>query len=286
MSYHQAKSPVIDHVIMTVRRPKNYIHELLPRLQMAGTIRLVVGSPDCEYLERYRSSPLMEIIGVSSPDWAHFENSRVHHRAVWNYWRSLTLCPKNPQRDGLLVFEDDVIPARGWQRRFYDTVEQIEAQFGTRYVLALYRGRFSQNRTFYNSFRRALFDYLYSEEPPAYYASYPARGFYGTQAMYYPEEIRIAFAEYLKINGVDAYRLPYDLLLKDYLQTYGVPLFTTVPSLVQHIGEIGTGVGLTFHSARKFEKNLESVGLHRRVFNWITQSKVFFSKFFLKEHSK
>ena len=223
---------------------------------------------------------------ISSPDWAHFQNSSVHHRAVWNYWRSLTLGPKNLRRDGLLVFEDDVIPAQGWQRRFNDTVKQIEAQFGTRYVLALYRGRFSQSRTFYNSFRRTLSDCLYPEEQRAYYASYPIGQFWGTQAMYYPEEIRIAFAEYLKINGVDAYRRPYDLLLKDYLETYGVPLFTTVPSLVQHIGEIGTGVGWKFHSARKFEKNLESVGLHKRVFSWITQSEAFFSKLFLKENSK
>jgi hypothetical protein len=273
MSYHQAKSLIIDHVITTVSRPKNYIDELLRGLQVEGAIRLVVGSPDCEYLERYRSSPLIEIIGVSSPDWAHFQNSSVHHRVVWNHWRSLTLGPKSLQRDGVLVFEDDVILARGWQRRFYDTVEQIEARFGTRYVLALYRGRFLQSRTFYNWFRRTLSDCLYPEEQRGYYATYPVRQFWGTQAMYYPEEIRKDFAEYVKINGVNAYRRPYDLLLKDYLQTYEIPVFTTVPSLVQHIGEIGTGVGWKFHTARKFEKNLESVGLHKRVLSWITQSK-------------
>jgi hypothetical protein len=104
--------------------------------------------------------------------------------------------------------------------------------------------------------------------------------------MYYPEEIRRDFAEYVKINGVNAYRRPYDLLLKDYLQTYEIPVFTTVPSLVQHIGEIGTGVGWKFHSARNFEKNLESVGLHRRALSWITQSAAFFAKFFLRENPK
>ena len=262
LASRESRLPIIDYAITTVARPKNYIYELLARLQTDSTIRLIVGGPDCEYLERYRSDPFIEIIEISPHEWAHFQNCNVHHRAIWNYWRSLSLGPKTPQRDGLVVFEDDVIPAGGWQRQLYDTIEQIEAQFGRQYVLALYRAsvrtkHWRTNRIY------PLFDryWLHSKEEGTYYALYPIREFFGTQAMYYPEQVRMGIAEYLKYDIVDPPRLPYDLLLKEYLHKQGIPLFATIPCLVQHIGTISTGLG-TFHQAREFQECLEPV--HRK----------------------
>jgi hypothetical protein len=225
----------IDFAIMTVARPTVYIHELIASLRPDLPIRLIVGAPVNGYLERYRSNPFIEIIEVGAEEWAHFQNRRVHHRACWNYWRSLTLGPRTPSRKGLVVFEDDVIPARGWENRFHETVNQIEDVHQGPFVLALYPA-------------------VNLPPPPhaqLYYMGYPVPVFFSTQAMYYPEEVRAGFADYLKRHGVDSMRLPYDLLLKAYVWKEHIRLFAAIPCLFQHVGEISTGLG-NFHKTRQF----------------------------------
>lgn len=225
----------IDFAIMTVARPRVYIHELIASLRPDLPIRLIVGAPAYGYLERYRGNPFIEIIEVNAEEWAHFQNRRVHHRACWNYWRSLTLGPRTPSCTGLVVFEDDVIPARGWESRFHDTVTQIEAVHKGPFVLALYTA-------------------VTLPPPPhaqIYYVGYPVPVFYGTQAMYYPEAVRVGFADYLKCHGVDSMRLPYDLLLRNYLWKERIRLVATFPCLFRHVGEISTGLG-NFHKTRQF----------------------------------
>ena len=220
---------------MTVARPRVYIHDLIAALRPDLPIRLIVGAPDYGYLERYRGNPFREIIEVPAEEWEHFQHRPVHHRACWNYWRSLTLGIRTPSCKGLVVFEDDVIPARGWESRFHDTVDQIEAVYKGPFALALYTA-------------------VTIPRPPhvqTYYLRYLLPLFYGTQAMYYPEKVRVGFADYLKRHGVDAMRLPYDLLLKEYLWKEGIPLFAAIPCLFQHVGEISTGLG-NFHKTRQF----------------------------------
>jgi hypothetical protein len=141
----------------------------------------------------------------------------------------------------LLILEDDVVPAKGWEKRLYETMEQIESEYGEEYVLALYT--------------------TFTELPKSvvagrYCTRYPVLTFCGTQAMYYPEPIRIAFAEYLRREGVDSFRRPYDGLLQEYLRLTGIPLFVTTPCLFEHIGEVTTGLSWCFHRAGQFVKNL------------------------------
>jgi hypothetical protein len=225
----------IDFAIMTVARPTVYIHELIASLRSDLPIRLIVGAPAYGYLERYRSNPCREIIEVPAEEWEYFQHCRVHHRACWNYWRSLTLGSRTPSCKGLVVFEDDVIPARGWESRFHGTVNQIEAIYNGPFVLALY----------------TALNISPPSDAQTYYVRYPVPVFYGTQAMYYPEKVRIEFADYLKRHGVDSMRLPYDLLLRMYLWKERIPLFVTIPCLFQHVGEISTGLG-NFHKSRQF----------------------------------
>ena len=101
----------IDFAIMTVARSPVYIHELIASLRSDLPLRLIAGSPDYEYLERYRDNPAREIIEVPAKGWEHFQNRSVSHRANWNYWRCLTLGPRTSSCEGLLIFEDDVVPA-------------------------------------------------------------------------------------------------------------------------------------------------------------------------------
>jgi hypothetical protein len=231
---------------MTVDRPKNYIHKVISHLPKNSPIRLIVGSPSYDYLARYRGDRRIEIIGVDLTEWNKIKDFPTAHRASWNYWRCFSYGARPEARKGLLILEDDVIPARGWEQRLEQTIEQIERQYGEEYVLSLYTA--------------------YTEVPKAavegnYYTRYPVQSFFGNQAMYYPEPFRGAYAEYLKSEGAESYRTNCDFLLAIYLRQTGIPLFVTTPCLFQHIGAVGTGQwggdgGWKFHTAGRFAKNL------------------------------
>jgi alpha 1,2-mannosyltransferase len=228
----------IDCAISTIARKKGYIDSLLPDIPIRSRIRLVVGSPESRFLERHRLDPRYEIVEMPAEDWLLYEGTNVHHRATFNYWRCLTFGLSSSESTGLLVLEDDVRAAQHWAQRLEETLRQIEPRFGQRFVLALYS------------------PYGRPHEPGLLYTPYPNRSFYGTQAMYYPQSVRQGFAAYLKINGVELNRAPYDLLLGGYLDSEGIPLLATSPSLFQHVGARSTGLGLLFHQAPDFQKYL------------------------------
>lgn len=236
---HDRGAPI---VIMTVARDQPYIYETLASLGPDCPVRLVVGSPDADYLDRYRSRPHVTIVEAAPQEWEAIQGAGLHQRASWNYWRCLTR--GGPAQGGLLIFEDDVRFARRWRTRLRQTVRALEAAHGQDFVLALYAPHDFVRDAYH---RGQLF------------AEYPVPWFYGTQGMYFPAGVRAAFAAYLKRNGVDAFRVPYDLLLKDFLTERRVPLFATVPSLVQHTGVQTTGLG-SFHQAAGFVEEVEALG--------------------------
>lgn len=185
------------------------------------------------YLKRYAANPNVDVVSCTADDWKRFRNSSVHHRAAWNYWRGLVLGSPRPEAKGLMLFEDDVILAASWKHRLCRSIFNIEQFAFGRFALALYT----------------------PHELPrgeTCYFVYPTRTFFGTQAMYYPDAIRRGFSEHLRVNGVEAHRQPYDLLLREYLKTNGIPLFVTNPCLAQHVGEISTGLG-DYHCASAFQ---------------------------------
>lgn len=228
----------IDFAVMTVSRPQDYVRRLLEALAPSIRVQLIIGSPDVAYLGELETNRFIEVVAPSQQEWGQINDREIHHRASWNYWRCLTLGAKSRIRRGLLVFEDDVLPAHGWERHFHETADQIEAEYGDRWLLSLYAShRFS------------------CEGSNAYYTNYPTHVFCCTQAMYFPDKIRAGFARFLKKYGVDSFHAPYDLLLRAYLIVEEVPVFVTTPSLVQHIGEVSTGLG-PFHQSPDFRPSV------------------------------
>lgn len=231
--------PVIDYVITTVPRRVNYIEHLISSLPQSLQISVVVGSTEFDYLNNILNRKFINVQTPSKRDWDYFINLDVHHRASWNYWRCLSLGMVNPDSDGLLVFEDDITPCRSWHKLMKSAISKLDSIFGSRYVLALYCS------------------YLHvSDNNINGVAEYYIPDFYGMQAIYYPNYVRSSFADYLYRYGVLSYRTPYDLLLKEFLLKYGIPLFCTVPSLFQHIGQFSTGLGSIFHQAPDFHEDL------------------------------
>ena len=129
---------------------------------------------------------------------------------------------------GRLVFEDDVKFATGWRDRFLQTLDELYTAHGPHFILSLYSPHDAVNSAWLETEQLAV--------------PYATAAFMGTQGVYFPEPVRRDFADYLRIYGVDDNLMPYDCLLENYCEQCQVPLFATVPSLVQHVGVQTTGL--------------------------------------------
>ena len=227
----------INLAVSTVWRKENYLDATLNSLSVEYPCRpehpvsLVVGSPLTAHLTNYRSLSGIAIIEMGPYTWAWIKGNTLQHRATWNYHRCLTQCSLGER--GSLVIEDDVKFARGWRMRLDRTLAALEDRFDSRFVLTIYD------------------PYKCKPTESCLYADYPRKIFSGTQGVYYPARIRQDFAKHLKMNGVVGNTDHYDYILRRYLIEEDVPLFATVPSLIQHMGRNTTGLGL-WHEAPGF----------------------------------
>lgn len=222
----------ISLAVMTVDRPQAYLHDTLPSLRRewtAGLPMLFPGSPASAFLERYRAKGFT-IHETSEQDWEMIHLWNPHRKAMWNYWRcvSQAAVDKDGPCAGRLVFEDDVKFTTGWRGRFLKTLEELYAAHGPHFILSLYSPHDAVNQAWLETEQLAV--------------PYATAAFMGTQGVYFPEPVRRDFAEYLRIYGVDDNLMPYDCLLGNYCEQCQVPLFATVPSLVQHVGVQTTGL--------------------------------------------
>lgn len=238
----------INIAVSTVWREVNYLDTMLDSLTVEHPISaerpisLVVGSPVSGYVERYRSVPGISIIEMGPNTWSWIKNNSLAHRATWNYYRCLTQ-PTAGTR-GTLILEDDIRFARGWRTRLSTTIADLEEHHGPDFVLALY-----------SSHGPAWFSMLGRSTSKQLYADYPPEKFFGTQGMYYTTKSRQGFAKYLKTNGVIAHKTHYDFLLGKYLSHAGLPLFATVPSIIQHIGE-SSAIENPWHDSPEFVEDV------------------------------
>ncbi len=226
---------MVEYAIMTVSRSPCYLYDLLERIPVHLEVRIVVGSPDIDYLFPCQYRPNLKVFVPTTEEWDAIKSKSVHHRASWNYWRCLVLQASSHSRQGLVVFEDDVVLASGWQDRLHASIRRLETDFERPHALALYSAH----------------DFPASEDMGDLVARYPSACFYGTQAMYFNRNFRLHFEQYLKRFGVDSYFEPYDLLLKRFCSKHDYPLFCSTPILAQHVGLVSTGLG-EYHQSPNF----------------------------------
>jgi len=146
-----------------------------------------------------------------------YKQDETRHRdSQYNYARALLTT-----KDGLII-EDDVKLSRYFDKALNEVIKNIPT---SRYAVALYS---CYNWT-QDNFNEVI-------------AKYPINMFYGTQAMLYDIETAREFGAYLLEN---IGREPYDLALKTFIKTVNpeVVLYASKLSLVQHIGDISTGLG-------------------------------------------
>jgi hypothetical protein len=146
-----------------------------------------------------------------------------HRDSQYNYAQALL-----HTKDGLIA-EDDVIFSRDFDYHYSQILNNIPAP---RYVVALY----------------ACYDFKDALLINNLYAEYTLDAFYGTQAMLFDIHTAREFGEYLMGTiGNEA----YDLALKTFIKNINpqVKLYATAYSLVQHIGQVSTGLGHSHQTA-------------------------------------
>lgn len=223
-----AEDGQISISVMTVERPQAYIHDTIASLRKEWTgapPSIFAGSPGRAFLDRYEKEGC-PVHGTGSEDWERIRSWNVGRKAHWNYWRCLSF-PADQESVGRMIFEDDVKFAVGWKGRFYRTLAALYQLHGPCFVLALY-----------SVFEQEGAD---SRKPGQLFTPYNARTFMGTQGMFFPEPVRRDFAEYIRCYGVEENLMPYDLLLGHYCEEQRIPMYMTLPSLVQHTGKQTTG---------------------------------------------
>lgn len=232
----------ITIAILTVPRKVSYIHQTLASIFSAGRgiyratpVHIVIDSNDKRYLSEFKSRDSLRLHYLSDAEAADQDQRGLYARLCYGYCRCFSL----PVDRGLLYLEDDVIVRPRFLRCLFQAIDEMEAAGLKRYVLSvhsklnlpsrrgLYRGRF--------------------------YISSPASEFYGTQGMYYPAAIIPELRNFIDQHGVEHYRRPGDLLIREFVQA-GRNLYNTAWDLVEHIGSVSTGLGMgrafvspTFH---------------------------------------
>jgi hypothetical protein len=141
--------------------------------------------------------------------------NKLQHNARFNYAMTLLY-----SADGLII-EDDVILSKKFTEYMNEVKKLIDAE---RYIIALYSC------------------YKWEAGKTINLVDFPVHNFYGSQAMFFDEITKNDLARWI-LDGLIMESEPHDFAVKSYCNEYNVPLFAVNYSLVQHAGEITTGLG-------------------------------------------
>jgi hypothetical protein len=192
--------------ILTCDRQPSYLADTVATIPEEYTIQYIAQGQ----IVQPRAGDLVPV------DKKYRQDPTRHRDSQYNYARALL-----NTKDGLII-EDDVKLCRNFDIQLEQRLAEISTE---RYVIALY--------SCYNWGGYSDYDKI---------TKYPVDMFYGTQAMVFDLQTAKEFGAYLLDN---IGREPYDLALKTFIKTINpeVVLYVSKMSLVQHIGDISTGLG-------------------------------------------
>jgi hypothetical protein len=205
--------------VLTISRPgQNYLGSTLASLCESDwcqlPVNLILGSSDERHVSQYRDR--FKVVSWDK------DSKRIHVNFCLNYIRAL----RHDHREDVVICEDDIEFSRDWLARLLLAVREIPL---AKYVLSLYTAHDLSDQ---------------SNERGRHHRAYGARGFWGTQAVFYPGCVRLEIAKYIEDN---IERKPGDLLIGEWCAKHEC-LYMTQGSLVQHMGEQTSGLG-KFHTA-------------------------------------
>jgi|SRR5579871_2883667 len=240
--------PKITYSVITVPRKEPYLLNLVENLKTTGffadsknlPLRLVAGSPDCSYLLSY-SDPemfLVDPMGYEEAKKTSWGIAGLALRATMGHRRCLDQNRVNPGSSYILVMEDDIKFADGWIVRFSEILEEAISVYSNRFILSLYTPGSPTPLDAYRSGKKWILR-SHSE-------------FYGVQAVLFPLAVR---DEFMKESTERPTFLPHDLSLGKVLGKLGIPILSTAPCLVQHVGRVSSAE-CAWHDSKSFLEHL------------------------------
>lgn len=253
----------ISFTILTCPRKEPYLEKTIRSLTDTGffdarenlPLRLVAGSPDPSHLKPYLSDKrfIIDPMGQEEAKEIHWQQSGNALRCAKGHRRCFHPFRSNPGSSFLLVMEDDIRFASGWIPYLHRVLTEITKAFGDKFLLSLNTpGGSADVLGAYKSGRR--------------WTERPYDSFYGTPAILYPLVIRDMFTYETQVRPDDLrnfgpgnemsrpYGLPIDLMLSKVMKENLIPILTTAPCLVQHIGRISGTDGPWAESKSFLEK--------------------------------
>ena len=180
------------------------------------TVQSIPNEYDIQYIAQGQVEipRIGEVIQTTRP---YAEDPKKHRDAQYNY----TIALANTV-DGIII-EDDVV----FSKDFHSHLSQVLAAVPTeRYAIALY----------------SCYDWTDKPDYEGVLVDYPIDDFYAVQGMVYDIETARELGQYISENiGKE----PHDLAIKTFVTTINtsIKLYATKHSLIQHIGNVSTGLG-------------------------------------------
>lgn len=236
---------MIDVSMITVPRSGMYVHRTISNLEASGffrdhggPLRIHVGSSVVDHVRRYASDRRFKVERVGLGDERVMSQKKIWQRQGLNYVRCLQGAPDGSMA---LALEDDLDFSVGWYGWMKGAASEISRQF-KRWILTLI---------------------CFSDEPSRRHAAGhkwlpdgAERWCGGACAILYSAGLAREFASYVHLYLVVKDEWPTDLLLHRWARETGVQFCATAPSIVQHIGEVSTGLGGGGRKSPSFVKEL------------------------------
>jgi hypothetical protein len=208
--------------IRTTRRPVSYLHTTLASL-------LATGWHDA--IDIYADAHLPDV------EWplAHHDQFRFHrtHRRPAGQMAAFTAAlAAGPTDQNLLILEDDIVFANGWQHVVQHLRESLDGQT---YLLSLWWCRI-----------------MSPCRPDLPILHCPPEHFTGTLAIL----LQASYLSALRDHCAATQRREVDLAVGEFAGQHEIPIYITQPSLVQHWGRV-TSIGSFYAQSPTFQGDAE-----------------------------
>lgn len=205
---------MFDICVMSCNRQNNYIDNLIYSFKSSSNNSLnIFVDGSSEYLNKYNLDDKIKINRQSDDEISLLKDTSVFQKMAINYKRCLNFGYSNT---GILIVEDDIIFAQGWESRLSSYIKDIKNTHEN-FILSLFTTHtiFLESNKFY-----------YKNEKE-----------FGGVAIYYTEGIKNDFIDYMnKYNSPHA----HNIILSKFIIEKHVPTYVTVPCLVEHCGTKST----------------------------------------------
>lgn len=251
----------LSTALVTVPRQEDYLNQTIRSLEESKffefprdvPLRLVAGCPDTSHLDSYKEQPTKFVIDPLGPHEASeigFDLLDKKPRCAFGHYRAMrSLLSVESKWDVALICEDDVRFARGWRAYLDRLIPEIRQKYGDRWMLTLYRIDHPHQKGTAEELKKGS----------RYFEPDKSLLFCGTQAVVYPQETLKLMPQCLLEGCIRKFVEPVDITLGEFAKKQGIAILVSVPSLVQHIGNITTGQSDWFHQAECFLESVEDI---------------------------